>query len=899
MLNRPSSRLVDQMDYYVTSVDEETDFLKITKPQDLKAIDPACGSGHMLTYAFDLLYAIYEEEGYAPSEIPGQILGNNLYGTEIDPRAGALAAFALTMKARAKQRTFFNRQVEPNICVIEPISFGPDELDFLVTRGGDRDDESAFWTQFAEADTLGSMIRPDPDVTVRLGRHLETLDHGGDIFKADTIKWAERAVRQAEFLAPRYSVVVANPPYMGSKNMGSIINDWLRGRQKSGKMDLYAAFIERAMGLSVTRGLVGMVTMHGWLFLSSYDELRSKLRQQWSVVTLAHLGTGAFEEQSGEVVSTAAFVLRKSRSKSAGAYFRFTSVPRYEKASVANAVLRKSADDRRFDVNLERLDVVPGGVLAYWLTKADLAAFANLPTVGSMTDTRSGMATGDNERFLRYWWEVSLGRVGFGLGNAEESVRSGVTWVPYNKGGRARRWYGNNDYVVNWRNDGELIKRTKAENLAAGRITANNSKVWNQDRFFLPSVTWSAIGTGRLATRYAEQGSIFDTKGQCLFISDEDGRYFYLALLNSGPANRFLEALSPTLDFNSGSIAKVPDPSGRVDRKKIAGLARQAVEIQRDAWNRDEVSWEFRGTSVRASQALVDLIRFENDAWHKRTLALEEIEEKVDGALTEAYGLPERPDIAPVESLERPVEATVRDLLSYAVGCMFGRFSLDTPGLILADQGATLQDYLAKVLTPSFTPDADNVIPIVDGDWFEDDIVARFRQFLRVASGEQHFEENLRFVTESLGVKILRDYFVKSFYKDHVQRYKKRPIYWLFSSPKGSFNALIYMHRYTPSTVSTVLNEYLREFKAKLEVRRQHHERLAAGAGTPREIATAEKEVDRLRMVILELDEYEQDVLYPIATRQISIDLDDGVKVNYPKFGAALKKISGLEARDG
>jgi hypothetical protein len=240
----------------------------------------------------------------------------------------------------------------------------------------------------------------------------------------------------------------------------------------------------------------------------------------------------------------------------------------------------------------------------------------------------------------------------------------------------------------------------------------------------------------------------------------------------------------------------------------------------------------------------------------------------------------------------------VTDLVAYAVGCMFGRYSLDEPGLILADQGATLQGYLARVPTPSFMPDADNVIPIVDGDWFEDDIVARFRQFLRVAFGEAHFEENLRFVTEALGVKDLRDYFVKSFYRDHVQRYKKRPIYWLFSSPKGSFNALIYMHRYTPSTVSTVLNEYLREFKVKLEASRQHHERLAAGGGTPREQAAAQKEVDRLRKVLLELDEYEHDVLYPLATQQIQIDLDEGVKTNYPKLGAALKKIPGLEASD-
>ena len=564
------------------------------------------------------------------------------------------------------------------------------------------------------------------------------------MYKASAIERARHVAKQAEYLCPHYGIVVANPPYMGSKNMGSVLSGWLRERQKSGKMDLYAAFIDRAICLSVAHGLVGMVAMHGWLFQSSYDELRSKLRRHWSVVTLAHLGTGAFEEQSGEVVSTAAFVLRKARSEVPGVYFRLTDTSRQEKASAASVAFHDARSHRRFDVDTARLGVVPGGILAYWLTEEDLAAFAELPNVGSRTDTRSGMATGDNERFLRYWWEVSVGSIGFSLGSAEDSVRSGSVWVPYNKGGRARRWYGNNDYVVNWHKDGESIKQTKLANLTAGKITANNSKVWNQDRFFQPSVTWSAIGTGRLATRYAERGFIFDTKGQCLFVSDDDDRYFYLALLNSGPANRFLEALSPTLDFNSGSVAKVPDPSSRVDRRMVADLARRAVDIQRDVWNRDEVSWDFRGFGIRGSDELGAMIQVENEVWRERAGVLEVTEEEIDRLLSDAYGLQDGINIAPVEDLRQSNDDAIRNLVSYAVGCMFGRYSLDEPGLILADQGITLQDYLAKVPTPSFTPDVDNVIPIVDGDWFEDDILERFRQFLRAAFGEEHFDENLR-----------------------------------------------------------------------------------------------------------------------------------------------------------
>ncbi|MBX7134681.1 MAG: BREX-1 system adenine-specific DNA-methyltransferase PglX, partial [Fimbriimonadaceae bacterium] len=887
MLNHPDSDLASQMDYYIDPIEDETDFLEITGPEELTVVDPACGSGHMLTYAFDLLYLIYEEQGYAPSDIPSLILTHNIFGTEIDPRAGALAAFAVTMRARSAQRTFFDRKIEPNICVIEPISLTADQLDFLVTTGDDRQAEEDFWNQFAEADTLGALIQSNLDLTTRLARHLEKLDVNGDLLDAHTLERAKCVIDQAQYLAPRYAAVVANPPYMGSKNMGKLLSEWLRGRQKSGKMDLYAAFIERAVSLCVSRGLIGMVTMHGWLFLSSYDGLRSKLRRYWSVVTLAHLGAGAFEEQSGEVVSAAAFVLRNSGSDVSGAYFRLTDVPKKTKKLASSSAFRDSDSVRRFNVQLNDLDVVPGGVLAYWLTPEDLSAFESLPTVGSHTDTRSGMATGDNERFLRYWWEVSRGRVGLGLKNASESIEAGVVWVPYNKGGRANRWYGNNELVVNWYNDGELIKRTKAENLAAGKVTANNAKVWNQDRFFLPSVTWSAIGTGRLAARYSEQGSIFDTKGQCLFVDSENLRYYYLALLNSGPANRFLEALSPTLDFNSGSIAKVPDPRGRVDIAAIAKLARDAVAVQQESWDRHEVSWSFDAFAGLSPGRLEEVVLADSSAWRVKTQALKTIEQEIDGVLLKAYGLRMEPDVAPVADLRQSVSSTMVDLASYAVGCMFGRYCLDVPGLILADQGATLEDYLAKVPTPTFMPDQDNVIPIVDGDWFEDDIVERFRQFLRVAFGERHFEENLRFVTESLGVKSLRNYFVMHFYKDHVKRYKKRPIYWMFSSPNGTFNALVYMHRYTPSTVSTVLNEYLREFQAKLKASLERAER-----------SNMAKEAEQLRKALMELEAYEHDVLYPLASQNIAIDLDDGVKENYPKFQGALKKVAGLEAKD-
>ncbi len=894
MLNRPSSRLTDQMDFYIAPVDEETDFLKIASPEELKIIDPACGSGHLLTYAFDLLYAIYEEEGYAPSEIPGLILANNLYGTEIDPRAGALAAFALTMKARAKQRTFFNQHVAPNVCVIEPISFGPDELDLLLTQGGDRHEEIAFWNQFAEADTLGSLIKPDLDLTTRLRRHLETLDGGDDLFTADVIEQAARVVRQAEILATRYSVVVANPPYMGAKSMDNRLAEFAKAAYQRSRSDLFAMFIERCIGLVRTGGNIGMITMQSWMFGSSLEPLRDTVLRSTSVRSMAHLGTGAFDTISGAVVSTTAFVLEKQDplGDMAGT---FIDVTRSSTESAKQAQLLRAIADRSttFEVNTSTFRGIPGQPIAYWVSEAVVKTFESHEPLSVLADLKAGVSTGDNTIFQRQWHEVGWSRVS-STGSGDTPVAN--RWTPCSSGGRLRRWYGNRETVMDWEQDGKRIR------------SHLGSAVRNPTFMRRAGLTYSKIGGALFAVRFVEPGFVFDDTGRMIFPRLEEHSHVLAAVLNSSIGQYFLDVMSPGLSFTSSEIGNIPVPLITLDG--LANLVGRATEIAKRDWDMSETSWDLVGSPLLdPSLPATASLRERNSELLSRALATSEelrgLEEAINVRVAAEYGLEHvvhtnvplgrvtltqnpafRYASAESTSYEEMASAdSCRDLVSFAVGCVFGRFSLDEPGLILADQGATLQDYFAKVPAPSFTPDADNVIPIVEGDWFEDDIVARFRQFLRVAFGEQHFEENLRFVTESLGVKDIRDYFVKSFYKDHVQRYKKRPIYWLFSSPKGSFNALIYMHRYTPSTVSTVLNEYLREFQAKLKASLEHAER-----------SNNAKEADRLRKVLLELDEYEHDVLYPLASQNIVIDLDDGVKANYPKFGAALKKIAGLEA---
>lgn len=929
MLNRSTSRLVDKMEYYIAPVDQGSNFLRINSPEELKIIDPACGSGHMLTCAFDLLYSIYEEEGYAPSEIPGLIITNNLYGTEIDPRAGALAAFALTMKARARQRTFFSKRVEPNICVIEPISFTPQELDLLLTATGDRHEEKDFWNQFEHADMFGSLIQPDSEVTARLAHHLPALDDGGDLLAADVIKRAARVVTQAQYLAPRYSLVVTNPPYMGSKNMAARLAEYAKAVYPSTKQDLYGCFVLQAMTLVRRNGFVAMVIGDTWMSIVSFEALRKGILTGHSFDSFIHLRD--VSNHPDVFGANAAFVL--SMADGPGRRTPFVQLTSLAAEDKRQALLKAIADPTcgwRFSASSADFAKVPGAPIAYWLSDANRSVFDTPGSLGRFVETEGQNKTANNDLYVRFHWEVS-----------RRSCRRDK-WISYAKGGAFRRWFGNVENVVNW----TPSARSEYRRNPSCRIIA-------EEFWYRQGITWTDITSSGTGFRFLAEGGTFDMAGPTAFIAPEVNLEVVLGFLNSSLVESLLPVLNPTLHLQLRDVKALPF-STRLMR--IAGLSQNvtaAVACSKSDWDSFETSWDFdvnplvaksvttepsaanvsggaatskeggsggsQGRAPLQMAALPDVVGAYSAEVARITTEQQAREAANNRVVAEAYGLEEEVRIdVPLHrvSLTRNVEYRygpgktaeeyvalertdlVVELVSYGVGCMFGRYSLDERGLILADQGATLQDYLAKVPSPTFSPDKDNVIPIVDGDWFEDDIVARFRQFLRVAFGEQHFEENLRFVNESLGVKDIRDYFVKSFYKDHVQRYKKRPIYWMFSSPKGSFNALIYMHRYTQSTVSTVLNEYLREYRVKLESSLQHHERLAAGGGTARQQAAAQKEADRLRKVLVELEEYEHDVLYPLASQQIAIDLDDGVKANYPKFGAALKKIPGLEVSE-
>ena len=909
MLNRPGSSLIEQMDYYIEPEEPEEAFLRINSPEEIKICDPACGSGHMLTYAFDLLYAIYEEEGYEPADIPAKILTHNLYGIEIDERAGELAAFALTMKARAKQRRFFRKPVQPNVVVLENVTFTESEMQDvagLVSKDLFTDELHETLCQFEKAKNFGSLIVPKLREPAKALRAIEELDFGSDMLLKEVQARVMVVLRMSEALSPKYHVVVANPPYGGAKGLNEELNRFAKKAYSASKNDLYAMFMERAFELTQTCGLMAMVNMQSWMFLSRYEALRSKLLDVGTLISMAHLGERAFDTIGGAVVSTTAFVVKKAHFPDfKGVFLRLTGgSSEADKSRLAReSILEKT---RNWYTACSRdFETFPGTPIAYWATPQFLRAYRGGDKLGDIADTAVGLFTCDNERFLRCWYEVNDKDISHTTESLSETT---LKYYPYNKGGGFRRWYGLNELVVFFQNEGVEIRDHR-------KSSGQSWSLPGEKYYFKEGITWSGLTSDANSFRWSDKGFVFESnKGQMLF---SDSSNELLPFLNSKVCEEIVSLINPTLSLQSNEVKKIAYI--RPSKAAVENMSKKLVQLSRSDWDSYETSWDFTAIPLlspeyRGEKLEDSYIRIRTH-WQSMTDDMQWLEKENNRIFIHAYGLDDEltPDV-PLEEVtltcnphyrygnnksEEELESllladTMRELVSYAVGCMFGRYALDKPGLILANQGETIEDYLKQIPEPSFPADDDNVIPMLDGDWFTDDITERFREFLRIAFGEKHYDENLRFVEQALG-KDIRKYFLKDFYNDHVRRYKKRPIYWLFSSPKGSFNALIYMHRYQPHTVGTVL-EYLRDFKdEKLQARKNHLEAVSISAGaSPGDKTKALKEIEKINKILAELDDYERDVLYPLATEQVEIDLDDGVKANYPKFGDALKKITGL-----
>jgi type II restriction/modification system DNA methylase subunit YeeA len=944
----PDSPIRAKMAYYIEPVDQseevqrqiEAETPKSLDPEKVTFLDPASGSGHILVEAYDLFKEIYLERGYRLRDIPRLILEKNLYGLDIDDRAAQLSGFALMMRARADDRLLltYDESILLNVSSIQEsagvtsddvakaLRLGTQSMPAPI-EGGSTEGVSALATAtpevraiesmlvlFSDAKTLGSLAVPPP---IRSQSTSEDRRASGDIDLVDAadalnLIHARKLLRQADLLSRQYDIVVANPPYMGSKGMNQQLRAHVQRHFPAAKADLMTCFMERAVQLTRPGGYWAMINLPSWMFLGSFTRMRETLLQSQTFLSLLQLGRGVFGSDFGSV----AFAVRNVRPNAAhvGTYRRL-----FEKhVQVRNVeVIRQLFLSPRYGLHTfaqGSFQLIAGSPIAYWVSAATLSAFQTLPPLNTVASPRQGMATTNNDRFLRYWFEVSKERTGFNL-SAEEGSSSEKKWFPINKGGEFRRWYGNNMFVVNFEHGGremcEYIDNTPNVSVKS------NGRVINREYYFREGLTWSTVSSGQFSLRFSPKGSLFETKGAMIFFDNVEDSKSILALLNTKLTGHFLAATSPTLDYHEGPVGRLPL---KFDESTVNAQTRQAaeraVQLAKDDWDSFEISWDFDASPILASKAkgakVADACQVVRQRWRNATDELRLIETANNTHFARAYGLGDEidPDV-PVEEislngnphyrygndgeLEDNLEAdTIREFVSYSVGCIVGRYSPDQAGLILANQGDALSDYLAKVPNPSFVADADNIIPMLDDNWFEDDVTDRFLEFLKVTFGTEHFDENLAFVEKALG-KDIRKFFKRDFFSDHLKRYKRRPIYWVFSSGKEkAFEAIVYMHRYNETTLARMRMNYVVPLQSQMANRIERLGTELTGAN----LSSADrkrKDTQRAKLIkqLEELGRFEEELRH-LADQRTRIDLDDGVKVNYGKFGSLLAEVKAV-----
>lgn len=893
LLNRPGSSLREHMPYYIEG-EAETEFLRISKPEEIRLLDPAAGSGHMLTYAFDLLYLIYQEEGYVPHEIPGLILRHNLHGLEICPRAAQLAQLALVLKARDKSRRFFQpgQMVQPRILALQNVRFSERELATYVEALGSSPSDlnpqlPELLRQFEDATTLGSLIQPcmkEAEITA-VRTAIDAKDLGSQLLLRDTHQKIRQILAQAEMLCQRYHVVVANPPYMKNAQMTSRMSRFVD--DSLGRANLCTCFLDRQFDFALRGGFSAMILLQGWMFTSRYEPLREKLLQEHRFSTVAHFGASAFDTIGGEVVQTVAFSAVAHLPSGGDCVF----IKLTEGANEQSKEAALLAGHNRFVANSRSFTIVPGSPMAYWASRASLACFL-IPKVDSRAELRAGITTGDNPQFIRRWSEVSDSRLHLSAANAAELwAQPAKAWVPLKSGGSYRKWFGNSEKVIRFDESAYLVLKERGNHCAS------------QERYFQQSLTWSDIGgTSSFGVRLCDKGYVFTTVGHSIF-APEDQLLALAGFLCSAVASHLAAFLNPTLHANPGDIARLPYLEEQA--RAAQSNAEAAIALARADWDNFETSWDFRELPLLQEGTKGATLAQSWRNWEEQCLAairrMQELETENNRLFIDAYGLagelsPEVPEEQ--ITLARPnARADVAAFLSYAVGCMMGRYSLDTPGLILANAGDTVAQYLEKVGLSQeqlrFAPDDDGIVPVLDGEWFADDVVTRTREFLRVTFGEESLSENLRFIEESLG-KDLRQYFLTDFYKNHLQTYKRRPIYWMFCSGKQrAFQCLVYLHRYHEGTLSRLRTEYVIALQSRMAARIEQLETDKTQATSTSHRKKLQKEQDDLKKQQTELLAFDEKLKH-LADRRIKLDLDDGVKVNYGKFGDLLAEVKAV-----
>ena len=849
-------------------------------PEQIRIIDPCMGSGHILVYAFDVLMDIYTACGWSECDAAVSILRNNLYGLDIDRRAYQLAYFAVMMKARQYNRRILRGENQPNLANFADVM----GVNTSMLSGSLRQ----FVEQFQFADTYGSLMT----VTAPAGLD-EMVAAFHPTIGLDEMQ-LKAMVKLYKILSQKYDVVCTNPPYMGSSGMNAVLSDYVKKNFPDSKSDLFACFMEKCGQLVKRNGLYAMITQHAWMFLSSYEKLREKLKMN-SIVNMAHLGARAFDEIGGEVVQTTAFVSCGRRV----ADFKGTYVRLVDIVGEREKEAEYRSGNHRYTAKQENFSKIPGSPVAYWVSENFVRVFEN-PKIGELASSKQGLATGCNDIFIRQWYEVKIDNIKFDAHSIAEAVKSRKKWFPYNKGGEFRKWYGNNDFVVNWENDGYLIRNFKNEQ---GKL---RSRPQNIQFYFKKSISWSLVSSGCAAFRYKPYGYIFDIAGMSVF--SNNNLYYLLALCNSNFAMQVLKVVAPTINYQCGDIANIPVlfPDQYLNpnlKSNIEKITEENIEECKCDWDSFEISWDFE------KHPLIDnIVYFDNkncaliaDAFYQweqitntRFIFLKSNEEELNRIFIDIYGLQDEltPEVEDRDVTVRraDLQREIRSLLSYAVGCLFGRYSLDVDGLCYAGGEWDAGKYKTII------PVKDNVLPICDDDYLESDLTGKIVDFVKTVYGEDTLEENLKFIADALGTKgatpreVIRNYLLTGFYADHCKIYQKRPIYWLFSSgKKHGFKALVYMHRWEKTTVATVRTDYVHElqerYRTQLSMLCEQLEQAA-----PSERVKLKKRQEKLTAQLDEINAYEEKV-HHLADRMIDIDLDDGVKVNYAKFAEILEKI--------
>ena len=923
----PNEALKEQWKYYLDEAEQEESVQKQLNQiyaehsklnlEGLTCLDPCCGSGHILAYIFDVLMQIYLSRGYRDRDAAISIVEHNLYGLDIDERAAQLAYFAVMMKARQYDQRFLSRGIQPHVYAIE-------ESNGLSTwkafSGSDFGQLTLDQTYIAQADELidlfhdakeyGSILKVEPTDYDNLQDYLEEIRQKGSeniLFAAWSAEMADKMpklIRQAKLLSRKYDVVVTNPPYMGSSGMNAKLSKYVKDNYPDSKSDLFAVFIEQCGAMIKPNGYQAMITQHAWMFLSSYEKLREKILQKM-IVNMAHLGPRAFEEIGGEVVQTTSFVLRNEFSSGyQGEYCRLIE-PTTQQGKEAMFLSAQN----RYVSQQENFAKIPGSPVAYWVSKNILGDFIKGLKIGSCCQVKIGMGTGKNDIFIRNWWEVNNNLIDFTINNCKELEMSKKKFFPYNKGGDYRKWFGNQRFVLWFDKDGR--KRMNE--------TPGHRENGGYNFYFHKGITWTFISSSNFGVRYIPSGFLFDVAGSTLFCDDNKLMYV-LGFLSSTTADYLIKILNPTLNFQAGNLKSLPLISKDEVIQQASEICRESIALSKADWNSLETSWDFQyyplvkkrmsdlmnympgeSKSITLEECYLDF----KAACNNRFVALQNNEQKLNQIFINLYGLQNEltPEVADKDITVHKVfdrkkdvpesmvgsnyvltkEDVMKSLLSYAVGCLFGRYSLDTPGLAYAGGEWDAGKY------QTFIPDNDNVVPITDEEYFDDDLSSFICAWLKKAFGRENFEANLEFLTDALGTRgttsreKLRNYFLKNFYKDHCKTYQKRPIYWLFDSGKeNGFKALVYLHRYDENTIGRVRADYLHRMERIYSNEVNRMQDVIDHSHSAHEVSVAEKRLEKMKKQLKECQDYDAKLGH-LALDQIHLDLDDGVKINYRK----------------